>query len=244
MNSRDRGGNPFARLGWVGLVISLAAPCSGAAGQAGARASGTIAGTVVAVETGQPVLDAVVLVDGEGLAAVTNAVGRFEIAGAPAGSAALTVQAPGYLELQVPAVQVAAGAATMVTIELVATPNYLERVQVTASKAPLSIGEIAAQADVVERSEIDERGDQRLTQAIAHVPGVIVSTLAGSFESVMLRGLPRSGNEFTSTLLLIDGVPQTGQERRGFASWSRWLNPVSPERCSRVRCVRSAVSPQ
>ena len=25
----------------------------------------------------------------------------------------------------------------------------------------------------------------------------------------MLRGLPRGGNEFTSTLLLVDGVPQT-----------------------------------
>lgn len=38
---------------------------------------------------------------------------------------------------------------------------------------------------------------------------MIVSTQSGSFESVMLRGLPRDGNEFTSTLLLIDGVPQT-----------------------------------
>ena len=209
MRSKERGGNPFARLGWVGLVISLAAPGPAQRAEAGAQATGTIAGTVVAGETGQPVLDAVVLVDGESLAAVTNAVGRFEIAGAPPGAAALTVQAPGYLELRVPAVQVVAGSATRVTIEMVATPNYLERVQVTASKAPLSIGEIAAQADVVERSEIEERGDQRLTQAIAHVPGVIVSTQAGSFESVMLRGLPREGNEFTSTLLLIDGVPQT-----------------------------------
>ena len=201
MRSRDRG-----RLGFI---VSLVVLCSAPRAAPGAQATGTIAGTVVAVETGQPVQNAVVLVDGESLAAVTNAVGRFEIAGAPAGAVALTVQAPGYLELRVPAVQVVAGSAATVTIELVATPNYLERVQVTASKAPLSIGEIAAQADVVERSEIDERGDQRLTQAIAHVPGVIVSTLAGSFESVMLRGLPRSGNEFTSTLLLIDGVPQT-----------------------------------
>ena len=191
------------------LIISLVALCAAPLAEAGAQATGTIAGAVVAGETGQPVPNAVVLVEGESLAAVTNAVGRFKIAGASAGSVGLTVQAAGYLELRVPDVQVGAGAATPVTIELVATPNYLERVQVTASKAPLSIGEIAAQADVVDRSTIDERGDQRLTQAIAHVPGVIVSTQAGSFESVMLRGLPRGDNEFTSTLLLIDGVPQT-----------------------------------
>ena len=177
--------------------------------QAGVQEAGTIAGTVVASEDGRAVAEALVQVEGATASATTNAVGRFEIAGVPSGVATLTVQAPGYLELQVPDVQVAAGAAATVTIELSATPNYLERVQVTASKAPLTVGEIAAQADIVERSAIDERGDQRLTQAISHLPGVIVSTQAGSFESVMLRGLPRGGNEFTSTLLLVDGVPQT-----------------------------------
>jgi iron complex outermembrane receptor protein len=40
------------------------------------------------------------------------------------------------------------------------------------------------------------------------VPGAIVSTQFGIFESVMLRGLPRGDPEFTNTLLLIDGVPQ------------------------------------
>ena len=178
-------------------------------GAALAQSTGAIAGTVVSRGDGAPVPGAVVTAEGESLAAVTNAVGRFEISGAPAGFVTLIVSAPGHLELRVPDVRVAAGAVTPVTVELAATPNYLERVQVTASKAPLSIGEIAAQADVVDRSEIDERGDQRLTQAISHVPGVIVSTQSGSFESVMLRGLPRDGNEFTSTLLLIDGVPQT-----------------------------------
>lgn len=68
-----------------------------------------------------------------------------------------------------PDVRVAPGAGAMVTIELVATPKYLERVQITASKAPLGIGEIVAQADVVERSAIDEDGDQRLMQAISSV---------------------------------------------------------------------------
>ena len=171
--------------------------------------TGTIAGTVVARENGEPAADAVVMVEGSSLVGVTNAVGRFEIEDVPAGPTVLVVQAAGFLELRTPSVQVVATATLPITIELEVTPNYLERVQVTASKAPLSIGELAAQADIVDRADIDERGDQRLTQAIAHVPGVIVSTQAGSFESVMLRGLPRDGNEFTSTLLLIDGIPQT-----------------------------------
>ena len=173
------------------------------------QSTGSIAGSVVAREDGRAVPAALVLVDGTDLIGVANAVGRFEIDEVPAGAAVLVVQAPGFLELRSPQIQVPAGAVASVAIELEVTPNYLERVQVTATKAPLSIGELAAQADIVDRSTIEERGDQRLTEAISHIPGVIVSTQAGSFESVMLRGLPRDGNEFTSTLLLIDGVPQT-----------------------------------
>ena len=176
---------------------------------AGELQSGAIAGTVVAQVDGRPVPEAIVMIEGSSLAAVVNAVGRFKIENVPVGDTVLVVQASGFLELRVPSLQVPANATLPLSIELEVTPNYMERVQVTASNVPLSIGEVAAQADIVDRARIDQRGDQDLTQAIAHVPGVVVSTQAGSFESVMLRGLPRDGNEFTSTLLLIDGVPQT-----------------------------------
>jgi iron complex outermembrane receptor protein len=45
--------------------------------------------------------------------------------------------------------------------------------------------------------------------AVEHTPGALVTTELGLFEQVLLRGMPRIGNEFTTTLLLIDGVPQT-----------------------------------
>src|SRR5207237_9377103 len=115
----------------------------------------------------------------------------------------------GFLEQRVPDVQVQPGVVSRLELALEATPNFLERVQVTATKEPLSIGDVAAQTDVVDRSTIERRGDQTLTQAIAHVPGAIVTTQLGIFASVMLRGLPRGDPEFTNTLLLIDGVPQT-----------------------------------
>ena len=170
---------------------------------------GSVTGTVVDRVEGRSVPDAVVTIDGTSLVAVTNAVGRFRIDGVPAGEIVLTVEAAGFLHLRVPNLRVGSGETVILAVELEVTPNYLERVQVTATKSPLSIGEVPAQTDIVDRSTIDQRGDQELTQAIAHVPGLIVSTQAGSFQSVMLRGLPRDGNEFTTTLLLIDGVPQT-----------------------------------
>ncbi len=155
------------------------------------------------------VVGAVVRVDDSDLESVSNAVGRFVIDAMAAGVATIVVDAPGYLELRVGDIRVEAGQTLELDVKLEPTPNILQRIQVTATKSALSIGEVPAQTEIVEREIMDLRGDQELTQAISHVPGVTVSTQAGSFESVSLRGLPRDGNEFTSTLLLIDGVPQT-----------------------------------
>ena len=154
------------------------------------------------------VADAVVMVEGTALRAISNGVGRFRLEGVPAGQRVLVVQGPGFLDLRVASVQVRANETAALIVELEVTPNFLDRIQVTATRTPLSIGDLAAQADVIERSEIDRRNDQTLVQAIAHVPGAIVATQLGSFESVQLRGMPRDGDEFTNTLLLVDGVPQ------------------------------------
>ena len=180
-----------------------------AAGRAQSAQAGTITGTVVAREDGRAVAEAVVVIEGTSLTAITNAIGRFRIENVPPGDIVLIVQASGFLELRVPSLQIRPNETMPLIVELEVTPNFLERVQVTATKTRLSIGDVAAQADIIDRATIDARGDQALTQAIAHVPGAIIATQLGLFESVLLRGMPRVGNEFTNTLLLIDGVPQT-----------------------------------
>ena len=170
---------------------------------------GSFRGAVVASADGRAVPGAVIEVEGTALHTVANAVGRFAIDNIATGEAVVVVRAAGFLDLRVPALQIEADQRLELRVELEATPNLMERIQVTATKSALSIGEVPAQTDVVDRETIDRRGDQELTQAISHVPGLVVSTQAGSFESVALRGMPRDGNEFTNTLLLIDGVPQT-----------------------------------
>jgi iron complex outermembrane recepter protein len=173
---------------------------------ASAWAQGSVvSGVVVSKQSGQPVADATVSVEGGSATATTNAAGRFRL-NAASGEVALVVKAPGFLDLRT---AVRAGENAPVTVELNPTPNYMERVQVTATKTPLSVGEVAAQTDTIDRAVIDSRGDQSLVQAISHVPGAVISTQLGVFESVMLRGMPRGDPEFTNTLLLVDGVPQT-----------------------------------
>lgn len=170
--------------------------------------TGTIVGTIVARDGGRPVPDATVMIEGTSLTAVANGVGRFRLENVPAGDIILVANGPGFLQLRLPSVQVKASDTTMLVVELEATPNILERVQVTATKSELSIGDVAAQTDVIDRSAIDDRNVQTLVKAVEHVPGAVVATQLGSFESVQFRGLPRDDNEFTNTLLLVDGVPQ------------------------------------
>ena len=171
--------------------------------------TGSIAGTVVAEADGEPAAQASVVVEGTNVATVTNGVGRFRLDDVSSGGVVLLIQTPGFLALRVPNVQVPQDQTLRLTVELQVSLNYMERVQVTATKTPLSIGEVAALTNVLDRTTIDSRGDQTLTQAISRLPGVFLSTQLGIFETVTLRGMPKVGNEFTNTLLLIDGVPQT-----------------------------------
>ena len=180
------------------------APMEQSAAAQGQPATG-IGGAVVERGSGRAISDAAITVEGSNIQAITNVLGRFQIDNVSAGTVALVVRAPGYLELRVSDVRVPA----QLTIELDPTPNFMEQVQVTATKTSVSIGDVAAPTTIVESTAIDLRGDQSLTQAITNVPGAYVSTELGLFDSVLLRGLPRQGNEFTNTLLLVDGVPQT-----------------------------------
>ena len=197
---------------WIVLFLFVAVGVRGLAAQG---KTGTIAGAIVARDGGRPVADATVTIEGTNLTTSANGVGRFRLENVPLGSAVLVATAPGFLQLRVPDVHVSGTDPTNLVVELDATPNILERVQVTATKSELSIGDVAAQTDLVNRSTIEERNVHTLVKAVEHVPGAVVATQLGSFESVQFRGLPRDDNEFTNTLLLVDGVPQVDSRNSG-----------------------------
>lgn len=100
------------------------------------------------------------------------------------------MRAPGFLELLFPAVQIRRNDITSLNVELEATPNFMEQVQITATKGSLSVGDVAAQADVLDKTTFDLRGETTVPQAVAHLPGAVVSTQLGIFESITLRGMP------------------------------------------------------
>jgi outer membrane receptor protein involved in Fe transport len=191
----------------AGLSPALVASDSGSPDQ-GARA-GSIAGTVAVAETGQPVSNALVRILGTNLQATTRSSGHFTIPDVPEGVIQVSAIAPGYLETVLGDIRVTAGTATPLQIKLQPTPNFMEKVTVAASKEPLSIGEVPGQADIIDQMQIARTAAITLPQAIVNVPGVMVSNVVANITDVTLRGIPTSGFPFASTLLLIDGVPQT-----------------------------------
>jgi iron complex outermembrane recepter protein len=170
---------------------------------------GVLRGTVTNKETRAPVSGAVVALRGTDYRARANSNGEFVLSNVPAGNYILTVNAIGVAPYTSQSVDIRAGETTRLAVSVETSLVTLDQVQVTATKYAMSVGEVPALTNTVTEDVISHKGDVKLTQALTNVPGMINSALEGSFESVMLRGMPRTGNEWTSTLLLVDGIPQT-----------------------------------
>lgn len=190
-------------LGFVGLVMSLLALPSSAFGQ-----TATVTGTVGETGSLQPVPYAVVRAAGTDRSALTNQTGQFTLTGLASGPVTLEIVALGYETAQRD-VNASAGTEARVRVLLERRPVPVGRIVITADKTALASDEVTALTSVVDREDIVARGDVELVDALENITGLMHTAQAGSFESIELRGMPRGGNEFESTLLLIDGVPQT-----------------------------------
>jgi|TARA_B100000809_G_scaffold206632_1_gene208765 iron complex outermembrane receptor protein len=168
-----------------------------------------VSGTVSEQGSLQPIAQALVRVAGTDNTVTTNQSGRFRIENVALGTRELQITALGYRTFNTAPLTVAGDSAMRVTITLESEPLKVERLIVTATKTAENSLEVPAVVTVVDRQDIVERGDVELVDAIERAPGLMHTAQANAFESIELRGMPRQGNEFETTLLLIDGVPQT-----------------------------------
>ena len=170
---------------------------------------GVIVGTVSERGSLQPIAHAIVRVAGTDNSVTTSASGQFRITEVAPGTRELQVTALGYRTFDTAPLTVVLDSETRVTITIESEPLVVERLIVTATKTAQNSLEVPAVVTVVDREDIVAHGDVELIDAIESAPGLMHTAQANSFESIELRGMPRQGNEFETTLLLIDGVPQT-----------------------------------
>ena len=181
---------PLAALALALLAAAAGAPRA-AAGQepvpAGPppvppAAAGTVAGRVRAGAAGAPLADVRLEVVGTGLAARTDAAGRFTLRAVPAGPRTLRVRHPGFLPAEV-AVTVPSGATTApVVVELEAGPVPLVAMVVTPGQyGVLRDGAAAAQSLSREQIAAAPQVGEDLFRIASRLPGVAASDYSAAF---------------------------------------------------------------
>lgn len=192
----------FCRL----LVCLLLLATSAVA--AWAQQGGTIEGTVVNAGTRAPIQGARVAVDGTVLSTTTNAAGRFELGGVPAGTRTVRVTFMGFSPAQ-QAVAVPAGGAVTANFSLAAQEVLLEGLVVTALGITRDQREISTSVQQVRPDDMARAGETNLVTGLSgRVSGVTItnSNTPGGSSRIVIRGANSlTGNN--QPLFVVDGVP-------------------------------------
>lgn len=211
--------------GWLPVSAALAAWAAGASpallGQETDRTE--IRGVVVDRESGTPLSDVFVGIEGTELAVLTDDLGLYRLTGVPPGRQVLRAQRIGYAAARIPVV-VRADESLTRTIELAVSALEMEGIRVTADALGRAEGELGT-ATVIDEEAIRNQTAVSLQGILDLVPGVELTPpgLEG-VQQFSLRSVPapatftgfgvdlaggRSPADLASfgTSIVLDGIP-------------------------------------
>jgi outer membrane receptor for ferrienterochelin and colicins len=183
------------------LMILLLALCAAQAFAEG----GSISGRVTALTDGkpEPLIGAIVLVQGSVRGTTTNLKGEYRIPDLPPGRYTVVVSMIGYQKNGRTNVPVEAGKDVVVDFVLNASPVQIDQVVVTASKRAQSLEEVPVSISVMDAGEIRQRNALVLDDALRYIPGVNMTGF-----QVNIRGSSGySRGAGSRVLMLLDGIP-------------------------------------
>jgi len=190
------GKSSFAWWPFLLMVVPLPA----LALQSGTQGSGEIAGLVVDATTGWPLHGARVRVVGMSRIALTDSAGRFRYDQVPPGIVALEVTSLGYRPVLRGDLPVSAGKPTTITVQLEASPQSLQAIEVRPSAFPSPIDAPTStqrlHAEEVRRSP---GAQEDVVRAISVLPGVAPTAIHSNM--LVVRG----GAPFEN-LFMVDGL--------------------------------------
>jgi TonB-dependent starch-binding outer membrane protein SusC len=192
------------RRSFLSLVTAVLALASTAMAQG---AVGTVSGTIRERGTERAISGVQVRVVGTQRGAVTDAAGRYRIAGVPSGTVQIAAQLIGYAP-QSRAVTVGAEGATADFL-LAQAVTTLDQVVVTATGQSERRRESGASTATIEASQITTAAISTFADALSsRAPGVVVQTSSGESGAgarVRIRG-SNSISLSNEPLLIVDGV--------------------------------------
>jgi len=135
--------------------------------KAGAAAvdSGAVAGLVTDKATGEPIVGAMVVLDGTSQGATSGEDGRYRIADVPVGRHALRVRYIGYLPASVP-ITVSSNSDATADIALEKSAQKLDEVVSTGTVVPTEVRALPTPVTVITPEEIAERHPHSLAEVI------------------------------------------------------------------------------
>ena len=167
-----------------------------------AQAPVVISGRVVADETGKPVSDARVQLEGTDFARVTDANGAFSFADVPLASYTLVVTGEGFEPVRAP-LDVSQGLGRPLEVRLPRPLTLREEIAVvgrtvgelglagesrTASRLGLNAIDVPASIDVLDSAVMDARGYQKVSDAVSSMAGVVAGEHPTAPSSFVIRG--------------------------------------------------------
>ncbi|MEK6613047.1 MAG: carboxypeptidase regulatory-like domain-containing protein [Gemmatimonadota bacterium] len=175
-----------------------------------AQGTGRITGTVTDSSTGRVVSDVQVTVAGVRVGATTDSRGRYAIVGVPAGPRRLEARRIGYVPFSGRTVDVPAGGAITVDIQLREVALTLQAVVTTGLVDPTSGTRVPFTVGRLEATNMAVPATNALEAFQGKVAGVTVVPMGqpGSGTNIQLRS-PTSINKGNSPLVVVDGVIQS-----------------------------------
>src|SRR5213592_4839603 len=218
-------------------------------GPLAAQQSGTVSGTVVAVEGATPLAGAIVVIAGTARGVLTNAQGRYSLS-VPSGTHTVRARLIGY-DAAEQRVTVVAGQTVTTDFQLVATPLSLNEVVVVGARTSRTATETPVPVDVISAQEMTETGRTEVNQMLATLePSFNAShqTIADGSDHVNPASLRGLGPD--QVLVLVNGkrdrtsalVHVNGTFGRGTVGVD--LNAIPAAAIERIEVLRDGASAQ
>jgi len=226
--------------GLVALLFCFAAPLA-------AQDTGRVTGEVTNLDTGEPLTGAQIVLEGTGLGALANNVGRFVLMNVPAGDYTLSVQRIGFAT-HTEAISVPAGETVVVDVGLRPKAVELEGVVVTGTAGQARRREIGNSVTQINAAQLENKAVTEFADILqGQAAGLSVmenSGAPGTGSSIRLRG----NNSVTfgnQPLIYVDGVRISNSAYSQFDEANQGASPLddlNPADVERVEVVKGAAA--
>ena len=239
--------------GWVALpallLFALAAP-----GGLEAQTTGTVTGQITDAQSGAPLGQVQVYLQGAGLGSLSNAQGRFTLGNVPAGSYTIRAERLGY-QAGSGEITVVAGEETVFNLAMSTQALALDALVVTGTAGAArrrEVGNTISQIDMAGVLEPPANMDALLQSRVTGMTVTPGSGSVGSGAQIRLRGNVSVAMS-NQPIIYVDGVrirsdafaknvPNTGFQSRSNNDVASPLNDINPADIERIEVIKGAAA--